>query len=115
MSSSALLPGNAAATLSLPGMAQTVGHGIVSRTVLATPEMRVVWFSFAAGQALTEHTNPARALVQVLGGVCEFTVEGKAHLLRAGDLLHFPPNAPHAVVAVEPFTMLLTLTPVRAP
>lgn len=113
MSSSALLAGNTSATLSLPEMAQTVGHGIVSRTVLATPEMRVLWFSFAAGQSLTEHTNPARALVHVLGGACEFTVEGKAHQLRAGDLLHFPPNAPHAVVATEAMTMLLTLTPVR--
>ncbi|MBI5767596.1 MAG: cupin domain-containing protein [Verrucomicrobia bacterium] len=114
MSSSSLLPAASAATLSLPDMAQTVGHGIVSRTVLATPEMRVVWFSFAAGQSLTEHTNPARALVQVLGGACEFTVEGKVHTLRTGDLLHFPPNAPHAVVAAEAMTMLLTLTPVRS-
>jgi len=84
MSSSALLSRNEAASLSLGETTQAVGHGIVSRTVLATPELRVVLFSFAAGQSLTEHTNPARALIHVLGGVCEFSVAGQPRTLRAG-------------------------------
>jgi quercetin dioxygenase-like cupin family protein len=27
--------------------------------------------------------------------------------MRAGDLLHLPPGLPHAVLATEPFSMLL--------
>jgi len=42
----------------------------------------------AAGQEITEHSTPARALVQVLSGTCEFTLAGKKTPLRAGDLLH---------------------------
>jgi quercetin dioxygenase-like cupin family protein len=91
----------------------TVKHGIVSRTLLVAPAARVVLFRFAAGQELTEHTNPARALVQVLEGACEFSVAGKTHALQPGDLLHLPPGAPHAVRAAESFTMLLILLPER--
>lgn len=68
MSSAALLPSDKAAPLVLADHAQHVGHGIVSRTVLATPELRVVLFSFAAGQSLTEHTSTSRALLHVLTG-----------------------------------------------
>ena len=60
---------------------------------------------------MTEHTSPHRALVQILSGVCEFSAAGKAHVLKAGDLVHLPPGAPHAVKATERFAMLLTLLP----
>lgn len=87
---------------------QNVAHGIISRAVLTTPALRLTLFHFAAGQELSEHTSKARALVQVLTGSCRFTVGGKTHTLKPGDLLHLPPGAPHAVTAPEPFSMLLT-------
>jgi quercetin dioxygenase-like cupin family protein len=90
-----------------------VGEGILSRTLLATPELRGTLFTFAAGEALTEHTSTARALVQVCSGECEFTVAGERRTLRPGDLLHLPPNAPHAVHALTDMTMLLIIAPVR--
>lgn len=95
--------------LSLPGETQFAANGIVSRTLLRTPTTRVVLFGFAEGQELSEHTSTAQALIQILSGSCEFTLDGKAHLLKAGDLLHMPPNLPHAVKATEKFSMLLTL------
>lgn len=85
-----------------------VAQGIVSRAVLTTPGLRLTWFQFAAGQELSEHTSKARALVQVLAGTCRFSVGAVVHTLKAGDLLHLPPGVPHAVVAPEPFSMLLT-------
>lgn len=115
MSSAALLASEEAGSLTLGESAPAVGHGIVSRAVLFTPELRVTLFNFAAGQALTEHTSTARALIQVLTGAGEFTVDGVARTLHAGDLLHLPPRAPHAVSATEPMTMLLVLAPERKP
>ena len=111
MSSSTLLSASEPGALALRSAAPTVEHGIVSRTLLAAPGVRVVLFSFAAGQEMSEHTSTARALIQVLAGACEFSVEGKPRTLRAGDLLHLPPKAPHALRATEPMTMLLTLVP----
>jgi len=85
-------------------------HGVVSRTLFATSTTRVVLFAFAAGQSLSEHSTPREGLVQMLSGRCNFTVNGKLHPLVAGDLLHLPPGAPHAVSAPERFSMLLILS-----
>ena len=100
-------------SLSLTDAAPAVGHGIVSRTLLGTPELRVVLFTFAAGQELTEHTSTARALLQVVRGEGEFVAGGEARSLKAGDILHLPPRMPHAVKATVEMTMLLTLAPER--
>jgi quercetin dioxygenase-like cupin family protein len=95
--------------VSLAQETQFAPNGIVSRTLLRTPTARVVLFGFAEGQELTEHTSTQRALIQVLSGECEFSLGGKPHALKAGDLLHLPPNLPHAVKATSQFAMLLTL------
>jgi quercetin dioxygenase-like cupin family protein len=110
MKSSALLPSDEAASLSLADNAQIVSQGIVSKTVLAAPGMRAALFSFAAEQVLTEHTSTSRALIHILSGECEFSVAGSPRILRAGDLLHLPPSVPHALRATEAMTMLLVLS-----
>lgn len=113
MNPSALISPGDATTVGLTSVVDNVAHGIVSRTVLATPELRVVIFSFAAEQGLSEHTSTSRAIIQVLSGECDFSVAGEARRLRPGELLHLPPGMPHAVRAVSPMTMLLTLAPPR--
>lgn len=87
---------------------EDVVHGVVSRAVLTTSGLRVTLFHFAAGQGLSEHTSKARALIQLLGGTCTFTVSGRSFVLKPGDLLHLPPGEPHAVTGTEAFSMLLT-------
>jgi quercetin dioxygenase-like cupin family protein len=100
---------NAARVLSLPEETQFADHGIVSRTLLRTANGRVVLFGFAEGQEMSEHTSTQHALVQVLNGECEFSLAGKPHSLKPGDLLSMPPNLPHALKAKTQFSMLLTL------
>lgn len=104
-----------ARVFSLAAETQFAPNGIVSRTLLKTATGRVVLFGFAAGQELTEHTTPQHALVQVLSGACDFTLDGEVHALKAGDALHMPPGLPHAVKATEQFAMLLTLFAPAAP
>jgi len=95
--------------ISLAQETQFAPNGIVSRTLLRTPTVRVVLFGFAEGQELTEHTSTQHALIQVLSGECEFSLSGKPQNLKAGDFLYLPPNAPHAAKATKQFSMLLTL------
>lgn len=109
MAQSSLIPPDAARTIDLAGTAQNSPAGIVSRTLVQTPELRCVLFAFDAGQELTAHTSRRRALVQILGGECDFLYDGTWHRLAAGALLHLPPGHPHAVRAAGAFTMLLTL------
>jgi quercetin dioxygenase-like cupin family protein len=109
MSKSTLFDPTQTGVLHLAEATQFSDAGIVSRALHDQDGVRVTLFAFAAGQQLTEHASPARALVQILTGTCEFTLAGKKTPLRAGDLLHMPPGLSHGVVATEAFSMLLTL------
>jgi quercetin dioxygenase-like cupin family protein len=84
-------------------------NGIVSRTLSRAGTARVVLFGFDTGQELTEHTSTSAAFVHVLTGEADFTLDGKLHHLKGGDLLYMPPNLPHSVRATQQFSMLLTL------
>ncbi len=94
---------------SLAKETQFAPNGIVSRTLLRTPGVRVVLFGFSEGQELTEHTSTQHALVEILSGECEFSLSGTARQLKAGDYVYMPPGLPHAVKAETRFSMLLTL------
>jgi len=96
--------------LSLAEETRFAPNGIVSRTLMRTPHSRMVLFGFAEGQELTEHTSTQHAVIQILSGECDFSLAGKPHALKAGDLLYMPPNLAHAVKATTQFSMLLTLS-----
>ncbi len=104
---SALLPPDRDGIAPLQISGDRVAHGIVSQALLTAPGLRATLFRFAAGQELSEHTSPARVLVQVMAGECEFSVGGQPHLIKPGELLHLPPSAPHAVKAVSDLTLLV--------
>lgn len=110
MSQRTLLAADEAQALKLIDATQVSASGIVSRTVLQTPEARVVLFTFAEGQELTSHTSRRRALIQIIDGACDFLFAGRWQRLETGTFLHLPPNHPHAVRAsAGAFSMLLTL------
>lgn len=95
--------------LDLADETKFAANGIVSRTLLNTAHSRSILFGFAEGQELSEHTSTQHALIQILSGECEFSLDGKWSTLKAGAFLHMPPNLRHAVQAKQPFSMLLTL------
>ena len=95
--------------VSLAAETKFASNGIVSRTLLRTANSRTVLFGFAEGQELTEHTSTQHALIQILSGECDFSLDGKPNLLKTGEVLYMPPNMPHAVKATTQFSMLLTL------
>lgn len=95
--------------LSLAEETKFAENGIVSRTLLQTPNGRVVLFGFAEGQEMSEHTSTSYAMVQMLTGECEFCLAGKPHRVKAGDVIYMPPNLPHALKAITQFSLILTL------
>ncbi len=110
MSERPLIDPAAESIISLAAETKYAANGIVSRTILRTPNSRVVLFGFAEGQELTEHTSTQHAVIQILSGECELSLAGKPHTVKAGDLIYMPPNLPHAVKATRQFSMLLTLS-----
>jgi quercetin dioxygenase-like cupin family protein len=82
---------------------------IVSKVVHRDDELNVTVFGFDAGEGLTEHQASRVAVVQVLSGRLRFTVDGEDLDLGPGQWLHMSPGTPHALEAIEPTVMLLTL------
>lgn len=83
--------------------------GILSKTVLKKETGNITLFSFAKGEALSEHTAPFDAMIQVIDGKGEITIGGKPFILEAGQVIIMPANISHAVRAVEKFKMVLTM------
>lgn len=83
--------------------------GILSKTVLKKETGNITLFSFAKGEALSEHTAPFDAMIQVVDGKAEITIGGKSFLLESGQTIIMPADVTHAVKAVEKFKMVLTM------
>ena len=82
---------------------------IVSKTIIKQAKGNVSLFAFDKGEELSEHTAPFDALVQIIDGSAEITIDGHPDQLSAGDSIIMPANIPHALVAVTPFKMVLTM------
>ena len=61
------------------------------------------------GEEISTHDSTGDAMVHVIDGVGQFTVDGAEHICKAGDVLVMPAKKPHAVFAKEDFKMLLTV------
>ena len=69
----------------------------------------VTVFAFDEGEGLSEHTAPFDALVHVIDGEAEITVDGRAHAVKQGEMIVMPADRPHALQAVRRFKMVLTM------
>lgn len=95
--------------LDLAALVAVQPESTVSRTVLRAEGARVVLFAFDAGQELTEHTAAVPVLLQALDGHLRITAAGRTLDLRPGGVLHLGTRTPHAVLAVEPSRLILTM------
>jgi len=91
------------------GSVEYASGGILSKTVLKKETGNISLFSFAKGEALSEHTAPFDAMIQVVDGKGEIIIGGKSFILEAGQTIIMPSNIPHAVKAIEKFKMVLTM------
>jgi quercetin dioxygenase-like cupin family protein len=82
---------------------------VISKTLLKKETGNITLFSFDAGQGLSEHTAPFDAVVQVLDGEAEISIDGHVTTVRAGEMIIMPAKVPHSLHAVRQFKMLLTM------
>ncbi len=105
--SSAMLPDDRPSTAA--NLVAIAENSIVSRVLARSEGGSVTLFAFDRGQALSEHTAPFDALVQVLTGALTVTIGGQEVELHSGELVRMPAGVPHSVRAPEPCRMLLTM------
>ena len=82
---------------------------IVSKTILDKTAGTITLFAFDKDQQLSEHTAPYDAVVQVLDGSCQLTIDGQPKKVTAGEIIIMPGNVPHSVTATDKFKMLLIM------
>ena len=84
-------------------------EGTLSRVLYSDAGIRLVVFAFDEGQELTDHAAGVPAIVQVMSGRLEVTLDGVVSELGPRSWVRMPAGLSHAVRALEPSVMLLTL------
>ena len=64
-------------------------------------------FAFEKDEEISTHESGGDAMVTVLEGTGRFTIDGREHILKAGQSIVMPARKPHAVYGEERFKMLL--------
>lgn len=95
--------------MALASMVEYQEGSIVSRILLQHSTGTLTVFSFDQGQALSEHTVPFNAFIEVLDGEARVIIGGKECDVKAGEIVLMPGGVPHEVMANKRFKMLLTL------
>ncbi len=83
--------------------------GVVSKQFIKNKGGNISLFAFDKGQGLSEHTAPFDAIVQVIEGKVEVSIDGKKQIVSEGEMITMPANIPHAIQAVEAFKMCLIM------
>lgn len=94
---------------SIVDLVQYQPGAVVSHTLVKKPTGTITLFAFDEGEGLSEHTTPYDAVVHVLQGESEITIGNSVHPVREGEVIIMPAHVPHALKAVRPFKMILTM------
>jgi len=85
------------------------GQKVVSRTLAQNDHLTLTLFAFAAGEGISSHASSGDAMIQVLDGEGQITIGSDQFTVGSGQMIIMPANIPHAVDAIKPFKMLLTV------
>ncbi len=95
--------------LKLADLVEIQNGQIVSKTLVQNQSVSVTLFAFDQGEEISSHESNGDAMVTVLEGTGNFTVDGAEYILNEGETLVMPAKKPHAVYAQECFKMSLVV------
>lgn len=82
---------------------------VISKTLSQNENVSLTLFSFAKGEEISTHESQGDAMVTLLDGEARITIDDQPFILKQGETIVMPARHPHALFAVEPFKMLLTV------
>ena len=82
---------------------------VVSRTLAQKPAVGITLFAFDKGEGVSAHSAPGDAMVQILDGEALIHVGDKEIKASKGHVVVMPADIPHALHAITPFKMILTV------
>lgn len=77
--------------------------------LLKTKDMEVIRVVLRSGQSLPPHSVPGSITLHCLEGCLDVLIGQRQQQLSAGQLIHLPPQLPHAVRALEDSSGLVTI------
>jgi quercetin dioxygenase-like cupin family protein len=85
----------------------------IERRFISGENVMLVQFRLAKGARIAEHHHPHEQMSCVLSGQLEFDVQGEKHVVKGGEVIHFPANVPHAAYVLEDSVVLDAFSPPR--
>ena len=85
----------------------------LARKVISGEKITMAQIFLAKEAVVPLHHHENEQISSVLTGAIKFEIEGKEIVLRAGEVMIIPPNAPHRVVALEDSMALDVFSPIR--
>lgn len=93
--------------LPLVQQVQYLDGQIVSKTLAQSQYHSITLFAFDKGEEISAHDSSGDAMILVLDGHCQVTIDDKLHQLTPGDSIVMPATILHALAATERCKLLL--------
>lgn len=91
------------------GQVEYLPGQIVSKTLAQNDAVSLTIFAFDKGEEISTHASEGDAMITVLEGTGQITIDGKKYVLNGGESILMPAGKPHAVYGLEKFKMFLTV------
>ena len=82
---------------------------MLSKTLVQRKDLGMTVFSLDKGQEIGRHSSPGDAMVNILSGLAQITIDQDKFDVAAGECIVMPANSPHSLYAKEAFQMLLVV------
>lgn len=83
---------------------------VISKTLVQNDLVSVTLFSFDEGEEISAHKSDGDAMVTILDGEAKIMIDYKYYILKEGETIVMPKGLPHALFAIKPFKMILTVS-----
>jgi quercetin dioxygenase-like cupin family protein len=81
----------------------------VTSTIIKTDRLEVIRLVLPAGKDIPQHQVSGEITVQCLEGKINFTAQGQAKVLQAGQLLYLSGSESHGLKGIEDSSALVTI------
>ena len=86
---------------------------LISRKVITGEKAMVAQVFLKKDAVVPEHHHESEQITYILEGALKFELEGQEVIVRKGQVLRIPSNAPHRAVALEDTLDLDIFSPIR--
>src|SRR5436305_15099509 len=87
--------------------------GVRRRVLEAQGRLMLMEVQFAVGAAGYVHNHIHEQISYCIAGKFEYSLDGRVHVLSAGESIYVPSNARHGAKALEAGTLIDVFTPLR--